>query len=272
MVARLRRNATIIGALALRDLQVAWSYRAGFLVGQVSPLLMIGLFYFVSRVVGEGSVVGSPDEYFQFVVIGIAVSSVIDGSAASSAESARSAQVQGSLEALAVQPISPVALAFGWSLYPVLDAIIRAMITVLLALPFGLAAGVDPNWAGIAVVLAVSAVAFVGVGMIGSALIIAFQQGVSAVDVAMGALAVFSGALFPVAVLPGWLQPLTVLSPLTHALDAMRAVALDGASIGSVGSDLLVLACFAVALLPLGAFLIHVAMRHARRVGGFGKL
>ncbi len=49
-------------------------------------------------------------------------------------------------------------------------------------------------------------------------------------------------------------------------------VALDGASIGSVGSDLLVLAVFAVALLPLGAFLIHVAMRHARRVGGFGKL
>jgi ABC-2 type transport system permease protein len=272
VVARIRRNATIIGALALRDLQVAWTYRTGFLLGQVSPLLMIELFYFVSRVVGEGSIVGSPDEYFQFVVIGIAVSSVIDGSASSAAESARKAQVEGSLEALAVQPISPMALALGWSLYPVLDSIIRALITVALAIPFGLATGVDPNWPGIAVVLAISAIAFVGVGMIGSALIVAFQQGVSLVDLAMAALAVFSGALFPVEVLPGWMQPLTELSPLTHALDAMRAVALDGASIGSIANDLVVLTGFAIALVPIGGILIHVAMRHARRVGGLGKL
>lgn len=268
----IRRNALVIGALALRDLQVAWTYRTGFLIGQLSPLLMLGLFYFVSRVVGKDSIVGSPDEYFQFVVIGIAMSGVINGSAGSAADSARKAQVEGSLEALAVQPISPIAMAFGWSLYPVLDSIIRASITVALAIPFGASAGIDVNWIGVILVLTTSAIAFIGIGMIGSALIIAYQQGVSAVDLAMAALSVFSGALFPVAVLPGWLQPLTDLSPLTHSLDAMRAVSLDGASLGSVSNDLLVLAGFAALLVPIGALLVHVAMNHARRVGGLGKL
>lgn len=270
MIARIARDLAVIHALGFRDLQVAWSYRIGFLFSQAGPISAVLLFYFISRVVGESELVGSPEEYFQFVVIGLALGMVVEETASAAADSARAAQVEGTLEALAVQPVTPFALALGWTAYPVLDSFLRAIVTVLVALPLGLA-GATPNWPATLVVLGLSAVVFAGVGIIGSALVIAFQQGASAVQAVMALIAVFSGTLFPVSVLPDWLEALTVLSPLTHALDAVRAAAIDGANLADIADELVILVGFAAVLLPLGALMITIALRHARRVGGLGK-
>ena len=45
-----------------------------------------------------------------------------------------------------------------------------------------------------------------------------------------------SGALFPLQDLPGWMQFLTKINPMTYAVDAMRGVALKGISITSTAS------------------------------------
>ncbi|RJP31078.1 MAG: ABC transporter [Actinobacteria bacterium] len=45
-----------------------------------------------------------------------------------------------------------------------------------------------------------------------------------------------SGALFPLQNLPGWMEVLTKINPMTYAVDAMRGVALKGISITSTAS------------------------------------
>ncbi len=77
-------------------------------------------------------------------------------------------------------------------------------------------------------------------------------------------LAPFSGVYYPVATLPGWLQPLAWCLPTTHVFEGMRAVMVDGAfrwdlAMGALALDI---ACIAAGL---GAFLL--AMRSARRRG-----
>ncbi len=266
----LRRNGAVVGALMASDFEVAWSYRASFFFGLVTPFAAVLLFYFVSRIIGSDSVVGSPDEYFQFVVMGVALSSVAEDAADAAAQSARAAQVKGTLEAIVCQPVSPTALAFGWTAFPVVESVLRAILIVLLAIPLGLQ-GTSPDWVGVVVVLVLSGVVFAAVGIIGCALVIAFQQGAGVVGLAMGLLAILSGALFPVSVFPPALEWLSQLSPLRYALDAMRAVALDGQSVADIATELAVLTGFAVVLLPLGAVMISRGLNHARRVGGLGR-
>jgi ABC-2 type transport system permease protein len=68
-------------------------------------------------------------------------------------------------------------------------------------------------------------------------------------------------------VLPGWLQVLAPLSPMTYVLRAVRAGLLDGAPPAAVAGDLLTLALFGLLLVPAGLFVFRAAERYARRSG-----
>jgi ABC-2 type transport system permease protein len=71
----------------------------------------------------------------------------------------------------------------------------------------------------------------------------------------------------PIEVLPGWLQVLSPLSPMTYTLRAVRAGLLDGAPPGEIVGDLLILAAMGAALVPIGLMVFRMAERYARRTG-----
>jgi len=50
-----------------------------------------------------------------------------------------------------------------------------------------------------------------------------------------------SGTFFPIAVFPGWLQPISKALPLTYLNDAMRKVAFEGANLWEVNHQILIL-------------------------------
>ena len=59
----------------------------------------------------------------------------------------------------------------------------------------------------------------------------------------------FGGSFFPVESLPGWLQPIADNLPLTPLVDSMRKIALQGATITDVGSELAIVGLWIVAAL-----------------------
>jgi ABC-type multidrug transport system permease subunit len=61
----------------------------------------------------------------------------------------------------------------------------------------------------------------------------------------------FSGSFFPIESMPGWLQPVADLLPLTPLIDSMRAIALGGAGIGDIGSELMLIGAWIVGGLAL---------------------
>jgi len=62
-----------------------------------------------------------------------------------------------------------------------------------------------------------------------------------------------SGALFPIDRLPSWLTPLTLLDPLTYAVDALRNVIL-GASHFHLVFNLGVISIFSVVVIFVGTY------------------
>jgi ABC-2 type transport system permease protein len=83
----------------------------------------------------------------------------------------------------------------------------------------------------------------------------------------IGISSVVGGMLFPVSILPGWLQVVAYLNPVTYALDAMRAALLDGASLVAVAKPLLILFLFAIVLLPTSIMAFSWALRRTKVTG-----
>jgi ABC-type multidrug transport system permease subunit len=66
--------------------------------------------------------------------------------------------------------------------------------------------------------------------------------------------------------LPAWVQALSQLLPLTHALTGLR-LALAGRGFGDVGQSIGVLVVMALVFLPLGLIAATKATQRARREG-----
>jgi ABC-2 type transport system permease protein len=80
-------------------------------------------------------------------------------------------------------------------------------------------------------------------------------------------LLLISGVYAPIEVLPGWLQLLSPLSPMTYTLRAVRAGLLDGSPPSAIAGDLVILAVMGTALVPLGLMVFRSAERYARSTG-----
>jgi len=75
------------------------------------------------------------------------------------------------------------------------------------------------------------------------------------------------GVLYPVSILPSWLEPYAYLLPITHALEAMRQILLNGATLQNVIHEAQILLIFTVLLLPLGLSAFGYGLKIARKEG-----
>jgi ABC-2 type transport system permease protein len=133
----------------------------------------------------------------------------------------------------------------------------------------GTAFHVQPGLALLAYLLFIAAV--FGIGLIGSSLffLLEVKQGREPVSWLVDyTVRITAGVYIPVAALPVWVRGLGYLLPHTYALRTIRSALLPGG--GAPGSDLVVLALFAVVTLFLGATAVQKAIRHAERQGGVG--
>ena len=109
--------------------------------------------------------------------------------------------------------------------------------------------------------------AFSGIGLISAGFIIVFKQGSPITFLVTTASGLLGGVLYPVAVLPSSLEPFAYLLPITHALEAMRQILLNGATLAAVYDKALILALFTVLLLPLGLAAFGYGLKMARKEG-----
>jgi len=265
------RTFEIVRIFALKDLRVALTYRLSFVLGLFTAFYGMLTFFFVSRVVGHSATVGTPEEYFQFIVVGVTMANVLRAAVITAANSARSDQVQGTLEILATQPISPVALALGWSALPVIEAILEGAVMMAVAVPLGFS-GFTPDWLSVALVLVISIAVFLSIGFIGAAFVLAIQQGTGVMGLILGVMSLAGGTIFPTSVLPESLHFLTVISPLTYTLRAMRGAMLDGQSPSHLlSSSLGVVLIYAAVAIPLGTAALSISFRFARSRGSLSR-
>ena len=86
----------------------------------------------------------------------------------------------------------------------------------------------------------------------------------------MTVLILFSGAYYPLDLLPGWIATLAELNPITIAVDGMREPLLGGTGWEGVGKAVAVLVPLAAVSLVVGAAAFRAALRRERRMGTLG--
>lgn len=256
----------VVRSFARKDFRIAWSYRGTFVVGALGAFYQLVIFRFVSRLIGGGRFIGTADAYFRFVVVGIILTGVLRAATSSAAANARRDQVEGTLEMLAAQPMPVGLLALGWSAWPICEALVDGLLTLVIAIPLGFT-NVSPDWLPLIVSLLLSIAVFLAIGFAAAALVVATQQGGQLPSLIVAVLILLSGAFFPIVVFPSWLQTVAKLSPLTYALRALRASILPAAPTGAIVHDLAIVAGSAVALLPLSVLCLTLALRRARMTG-----
>ncbi len=175
---------------------------------------------------------------------------------------------EGTIEFTFMAPIYRMTHLVGQCSYAIIYGILRALIVLVLAtlffdLSFG---GADLVLAGL--VLVVGGFSFLGLGLIAATFpLMAPEKGAQATEILGTFVALVSGIYYDVSVLPGWLQPLSVISPGTYALRSIRAVFLDGATLGDIQGDLGILVITGAVLVPIGFWIFHLAEMHAKRTG-----
>jgi len=118
------------------------------------------------------------------------------------------------------------------------------------------------------VVLVVSSLAFIGLGLPAAVLpILNREKGVQASHIFQAGLLLVSGVYYPIDTLPGWLRPLSVVSPATYTLRSMRAAIMDGAGLADVAGDLAIIALIAGVSIPLGMLVFSAGERWAKWKG-----
>jgi ABC-2 type transport system permease protein len=77
--------------------------------------------------------------------------------------------------------------------------------------------------------------------------------------------------IFPISVLPNWIQAVARALPITYALEALRGTLIEGMDPARVEKSLLALLIFAVVLVPGAIWCAHVVFDKARQKGSLGQ-
>jgi ABC-2 type transport system permease protein len=123
------------------------------------------------------------------------------------------------------------------------------------------------NYLGALVSLVLSIIAFASIGIITASVIMVIKRG-DPITAVFGNLAnIIGGVFYPVEILPGWLQIIANLLPITYALHAMRLSLLSEATWQELVPDLLALTIFSLILFPLSLVIFRAAVNRARLEG-----
>ena len=259
-------SRAVVSAIARRDFLVIRSYRLAFGLDVFFGVFDLAIYFFISRTFAgatSASLHGAPS-YFAFAAVGLIVGAVIDATSVSVSSRLREEQLTGTLEALTAQPLTRLELSVGLVSFPFVFASLRAALYLLVA-SFWMDFDVSrTSWPGVAAMLVCAAFAFAPLGIVAGAVVLVVKRGVLLVGMLMSAMAILGGAVFPIAVLPGWLEWAGRAVPFRFAYDGVRAALFQGRD---WEVDALALVAFGVALAPIALGLFALAFRQTKNAG-----
>ncbi|MDG6256842.1 MAG: ABC transporter permease [Methanomicrobiaceae archaeon] len=220
----------------------------------------LGMPLFLLLVLGLGlnSVVQIPDTgqgYFEFIIPGIVAMSVLFTSVFAGIQIIWDRQF-GFLKETLVAPVSRLEIMLGQTFGGASTAFVQGLIILVLSLFIGLSFSSAAGFVIAFLFMVLIGIAFTALGIaIASRMedMHGFQLIMNFVVFPIFGL---SGALFPISSLPGWVQPLTMLDPLTYGVEGIR-YGLTGTAQINPAVCFVVLAAFSAFMTVVGAWLFR---------------
>ncbi len=264
----------LLRAFLIRDFYTETSYRLGFLVGIGGILFRAFIFYFLAQLIGDTAaplLAEYDGDYFAFVIIGIALGGYFGVGLSGFASALRQAQTTGTLEALMMTPVPVPMVIVGSAVWSYAYTTFRVLIYLLIGALF---LGLDlsrANMPAALLILLLGIISFASIGILAASVIMIIKRG-DPITALFGNLAnLVGGVYYPIAIMPGWLQGIAKLLPITYALNGMRLALLNGASWAALTPDLLALLAFCLLLFPLSLLVFRYAVERARADGSLAQ-
>jgi ABC-2 type transport system permease protein len=263
-------RAHVFSAIVWRDYLTKRSYRLGFAIDAFNGVLTLAIYFFISRYFGEphlGQLNGAPS-YFAFAVVGILIAGLIQSASVELVIRLREEQLAGTLETLVGHPVSAADLSVGLVGFPFSFAVGRAVIYFVVVFALLDLDLLQVSWIGLILVLVATGAAFAAIAIAAAAAILVVKRADLIVSMVTGVMVIFSGSVFPVSSLPGWLQPIARVLPPHIAFDGARNALFRGD--GWV-LDAVVLFAIAGVGMPLASAIFGLTLRAAQRSGSLGE-
>jgi ABC-2 type transport system permease protein len=140
-----------------------------------------------------------------------------------------------------------------------LSAGLRGLCQALIVFIFALILGVSLHlsivtFLGVIVIVLLGAAVFTGISMIIASIVKTRERFMGIGQVITLPLFFASNAIYPIAIMPTWLQVVATINPLSYMVDGLRSLMLTGTTAG-VGLDILILAVVALGISIISAWM-----------------
>lgn len=206
--------------------------------------------------------------YMTFLLIGALIWSYLSMIFDILSETVQWERWEGTIEYTFMSPTSRVTHLLGMGVYAIVYGIIRtALVLGVAMLAFDLDLG-NANYLAALVVLAVCSISLVGFGVVAAVMpLLSPEKGQQVTYIVSALLLLVSGVYYPVDVLPGWMQSLATISPVTYGLEGSRAALQDGTSVAQLWDTIWPLLVMGVVFVPLGLYIFHLGELYAKKTG-----
>jgi len=257
-------------AFIKRDFAIESGYKFAFVFELFTSVFPVLSFYFIGKLVNSTNNVSLSKyggQYFPFAIVGVAFTQYFMLALQTFASTIRRSQWEGCLEAMLSTHTQAEIIIILSSLYSFLIktihvAIVFAFGGLILDVDYG-----DVNILSVIATLVLTILTFSALGIFSAAIITILKKG-DPIEWIFGSLcSLLGGALFPITIMPNWMQKIAAFLPITYSLDAMRLAVIKGYSIPMLWKQLLILGIMAITLLPLSVYSFSRAVDKGRHDG-----
>ncbi|CCQ92783.1 putative ABC transporter permease protein [[Clostridium] ultunense Esp] len=268
---------TPVFAVVRKEWRIMLRYPSWFVSLLIWPVIFpFGYLFTAKALSGTGgsslsqfkSIAGTTD-YTTYMLIGTTVWMWINSMLWSFGSSLRMEQMRGTLESNWLCPIPKISILFGYSISQLLISIIFIMVSVVeFKIFYNFVFVGNPLLALLIILISIPAV--YGIGFIFASLVLWAKEANSMVFLVRGIMTIFCGITYPLAVLPNWMKKISQFIPMTHSINALRAVIASGAKIGDISREINFLIISGIILMLLGILSFFYTQNKAKTIGSLG--
>jgi ABC-2 type transport system permease protein len=262
-------------AVAAKDWRQYWRYPLNAVSSVLQPLVWLTPIYFMGlafsvngKALGFAGYAGTTD-YISFILIGTALSNFISAVFWGMGYALKNDMDSGVLESNWLAPISRPVLLIGHTITNLIVTTVTSIVMLIIgALLFGFQT-TGATFAAIVIAIPML-LGLYGFGFLFAAIVMLMREANTLTDVGSFLVQIFSGANFPVTVLPKWLLPVALALPLTYGFDAIRGVLLNTNTLLPIILEYVIMLIFMAAMIAIGLLAFRRLERIVRQRGTLG--
>jgi ABC-2 type transport system permease protein len=263
-------------AIARKDWRQYWRYPLNAVSSVLQPIVWLTPVYFMGlafstngQAQGFAAYSGTTD-YMSFILVGTALSNFVGSVFWGMGYSLKNDMDAGVLESNWMAPMPRPLLLVGHTLTSLAVTSLTSLGMLGVA---GLLFGFRPTGNTLAAVLTAlpMLLGLYGFGFAFAALVLLVREANTLVDVSNFLVTLLSGDSFPINSLPRWLMPVALALPLSYGYDAVRGWLLGTRTLLPIGTEIIVLLVFMVAMIVLGLLVFNDLERRVRVRGTLGQ-